>query len=105
MKKRQCEKEYAEMENFQKAFIKAATRYAEYVGAKIIYAAEIKTTPWNKSKGGTVCAGQEPTASGQLCEEVRTLNAVAEAVRKMEEATHGSGAERNNAALPNKKRQ
>ncbi len=77
------------MENFKKAFIRTATKYAEYVEAKIISAAEIKITlpEKDKSKGGTVYIGRkEPTVSEQLCEEIRTLNAVAAAVGKMEEA-------------------
>ncbi len=79
------------MEGFKKAFIRTATRYAEYVEAKIIYAAEIKTTPQElgKTKGGTVYAGQGPTVPEQLCEEMRTLNAVAAAAGKMEGAALG----------------
>lgn len=80
------------MENFKKAFIRTATKYAEYVEAKIISAAEIKITlpEKDKSKGGMIYAGnKEPTVSEQLCEEIRTLNAVATAAGKMEEATLG----------------
>lgn len=76
------------MENFKKAFIRTATKYAEYVEKKIISAAEIKITPTEKdnSKRGMVYVGKtEPTVSEQLCEEIRTLNAVAVAVGKMEE--------------------
>lgn len=78
------------MKNFKKAFIGTATRYAEYVEAKIKSVAEIKITlpKEDKSKSGTVyVAHKEPTVSEQLCEEIRTLNAVAAAVGKMEETT------------------
>lgn len=80
------------MDNFKMAFIRTATRYAEYVEAKIISAAEIKIKlpEKDKSKGGEVYIGhKEPTVSEQLCEEIRTLNAVVTAVGKLEEATSG----------------
>lgn len=88
---RRCGKEHTEMDSFKKAFIRTATRYAEYVEAKIIYTAEIKTMPLklSGSKRGTVYAGQEPKVSERLCEEMRTLNAVVAAVEKMEETTLG----------------
>ena len=78
------------MNNFKKAFIRTATKYAEYVELKIKAAAEIKTTPpkTDNSKRGAVYVGNaEPTVSEQLCEEIRTLNAVAAAVGKIEEVT------------------
>lgn len=77
------------MNSFKKAFIRTATKYAEYVELKIKAATEIKTTPQkaDNPKRGMVYAGNtEPTVSEQLCEEIRTLNAVAAAVGKMEEA-------------------
>lgn len=80
------------MDNFKKAFIRTATRYAEYVEVKIKSAAEIKTMlpKENKSKGGTVYVGHtERTVSQQLCEEIRTLNTVAATVGKLEEAMLG----------------
>ena len=80
------------MNRFKKAFIRTATKYAEYVGAKIISAAEIKITlpEKDKSKCGTVYIGhKEATVSEKLCEEIRTLNAVAAAVGKMEAVTLG----------------
>lgn len=76
------------MNSFKKAFIRTATKYAEYVELRIKAAAEIKETPpkANNSKGGAVYVGNtEPTVSEQLCEEIRTLNAVAAAVGKIEE--------------------
>ncbi len=80
------------MNSFKKAFIRTATKYAEYVELKIKAATEIKTTPQkaDNSKRGMVYVGNtEPTVSEQLCEEIRTLNAVAAAAGKMEEATPG----------------
>lgn len=76
------------MDNFKKAFIRTATKYAEYVELKIKAAAEIKITlpKTDNSKRGMLYVGQsEPTVSEQLCEEIRTLNVVAAAVGKMEE--------------------
>lgn len=79
------------MEKFKKAFIKTATKYAEYVEAKIKSAVEIKVPPKaDKSKQGAVYIGHaEPTVSEQLCEEIRTLNAVVTAVGKLEETMPG----------------
>lgn len=80
------------MDNFKKAFVRTATRYAEYVEAKIKSTAEIKVTlpKEDKTKRCTVYVGHtEPTVSEQLCEEIRTLNAVAAAVGKLEEAMPG----------------
>ena len=65
------------MNSFKKAFIRTATKYAEYVELKIKAATEIKTTPQkaDNSKRGMVYVGNtEPTVSEQLCEEIRTLN-------------------------------
>ena len=76
------------MNNFKKTFIRTATKYAEYVELKIKAAAEMKETlpKADNSKRGEVYVGNaEPTVSEQLCEEIRTLNAVAAAVGKMEE--------------------
>lgn len=78
------------MNNFKKAFIRTATKYAEYVETKITLAAEIKVTlpKEDKTKRGMVYVGHtEKTVSEELCEEIRTLNAVAAAVGKMEEGT------------------
>lgn len=77
------------MNRFKKAFIRTATKYAEYVELKIKAATEIKTTPQkadNSKRGMVYVEKTEPTVSEQLCEEIRTLNAVAAAVGKMEEA-------------------
>lgn len=77
------------MDNFKKAFIRTATKYAEYVELKIKAATEIETTPLksDNSRWGMIYAKHtEPTVSEQLCEEIRILNAVAAAVGKMEEA-------------------
>jgi len=77
------------MNNFKKVFIRTATKYAEYVELKIKAATEIKITPpkTDNLKCGTLYVGNtEPTVSEQLCEEIRTLNAVAAAVGKMKEA-------------------
>ena len=78
------------MNNFKKAFIRTATKYAEYVELKIKAATVIKETPKKEdnSKRGMMYVGHtEPTVSEQLCEEILTLNAVAAAVGKMKEAT------------------
>lgn len=76
------------MDNFKKAFIRAATKYAEYVELKVKAAAEIKEIPKkadNSKRGALYVGNAEPTVSEQLCEEIRTLNAVAAAVGKIEE--------------------
>ncbi len=75
-------KEYAGTENFKKAFIKTATRYAEFVEAKIISAAEVKITlpkedNLNNGIGMVIFEDTQPTVSQELCEEVRTLTALA----------------------------
>lgn len=72
----------AETENFKKAFIKTATRYAEFVKAKILSAAEIKMTlpkedNFNIEIGMLYFENTKPTVSQELCEEVRTLTALA----------------------------
>ncbi len=80
------------MDNFKKAFIRAATKYAEYVELKMKVVTEIKTTPLksdNSKRGKMYVEHTEPTVSEKLCEEIRTLNAVAAAVGKMEEIGGG----------------
>ncbi len=77
------------MENFKKAFIKTATRYAEFVEAKIISVSKVEMTlPKEnnlKTEIGMIHVGnKQPTISQELCEEVQTLIVLAAEVEKME---------------------
>lgn len=63
------------MENFRKSFISAATKYADYVGAKISNTAEIKEL----KPGNVVLIEENPLEAAKvLYEEMRTLNQTAE---------------------------
>lgn len=63
------------MENFRNSFIKTATKYADYVGMKILAVAEMKE----------IKQGDAPLLGNQLetmvlCGEMRTLNQTAEII-------------------------
>lgn len=63
------------MENFRKSFIRAATKYADYVSAKISNMEEIKEL----KPGSAILLEESPLENAKaLCEEMRTLNQTAE---------------------------
>lgn len=63
------------MENFRKSFISAATKYADYVGAKISNTVVIKEL----KPGSTILIEESPLEAAKvLYEEMRTLNQTAE---------------------------
>ena len=63
------------MENFKKSFIRTATKYADYVGAKISNMVEIKEL----KPGSTILLEENPLKAAKvLYKEMRTLNQTAE---------------------------
>lgn len=66
------------MENFKRAFIKTATKYAEYVELKIKAAAEIKEQPKkeNNSKQGMMYVGRTEASIDETLEELSDFDRI-----------------------------